>query len=41
MLSIEKNYKSLNEEVEYMKERFREVKTKYVANLEELKDIQN
>lgn len=40
-MNIEKNYKSLNEEVEEMKARFREIKTKYVANLQELKDIQN
>lgn len=41
LLNIEKNYKSLNEEVEEMKYRFKEIKTKYMANLEELKDIQN
>ena len=39
-MHIEKNYKSLNEEVEEMKHRFKEVKNKYVANLQELKDIQ-
>lgn len=40
-MSIEKNYKSLNEEVDEMKVRFKEIKNKYVANLQELKDIQN
>ena len=33
ILHIEKNYKSLNEEVDEMRERFDEVKKKYIANL--------
>ena len=41
LLSIEKNYKSLNEEVDEMRARFKEVKTKYVANLQELNDLRN
>lgn len=40
-MNIEKNYKSLNEEVDEMRERFDEVKKKYVANLAELRDIQD
>lgn len=30
---MEKNYKSLNEEVEEMKDRFKAIKYKYVENL--------
>ncbi len=41
LLSIEKNYKNLNEEVDEMRERFKEIKKKYTANLIELKDLQN
>lgn len=33
-MSIEKNYKSLNEEVDEMKGRFKEIKNKYVANMQ-------
>jgi hypothetical protein len=31
----------LNEEVDEMRERFKEIKKKYTANLVELKDVQN
>ena len=41
LLHIEKNYKSLNEEVDEMRSRFQEIKKKYTANLVELKDIQD
>ena len=41
LLHIEKNYKSLNEEVDEMRERFQQIKKKYTANLVELKDIQD
>lgn len=41
ILNIEKNYKSLNEEVDEMRERFDEVKKKYIGNLAELRDIQD
>ena len=41
LLNIEKNYKSLNEEVDEMRERFTEIKKKYISNLSELRDIQN
>lgn len=41
ILHIEKNYKSLNEEVDEMRERFDEVKKKYIGNLAELRDIQD
>lgn len=40
-MNIEKNYKSLNEEVDEMRERFAELKKKYMTDLTELKDIQN
>ena len=41
ILHIEKNYKNLNEEVDEMRSRFMEVKKKYMANLAELRDIQD
>ena len=41
ILHIEKNYKNLNEEVDEMRSRFMEVKKKYMANLTELRDIQD
>lgn len=41
ILNIEKNYKNLNEEVDEMRERFAQVKKKYIGNLAELRDIQN
>ena len=41
LLSIEKNYMGLNEEVEEMRLRFREIKKKYTGNLQELRDVQN
>ena len=36
---MEKNYKSLNEEVEEMRIRFKEIKEKYVENLQEIRDM--
>ena len=39
-MSIQKNYHTLNEEVESMRERFKEVKKKYVGSMTELRDIQ-
>ena len=41
LLNIEKNYKSLNEEVDEMRDRFTEIKKKYVANLAQIRDIQD
>ena len=40
LLSIEKNYQDLNEEVEAMRSRFIEVKKKYIGGLTDLRDIQ-
>lgn len=40
-MSIEKNYKSLNEEIDELKKRFKEMKNKYQANLQEIQDIQH
>ena len=39
LLTMEKSYKSLNEEVEEMRVRFQEIKRKYIANLQEINDI--
>ena len=36
---MENNYKSLNEEVEEMRIRFKELKQKYITNLQEINDI--
>lgn len=40
LIDIDKKYRSLNEEVDHMKERFKEVKNRYLGSLTELKDIQ-
>jgi predicted nucleic acid-binding Zn-ribbon protein len=40
LLNIEKNYRGLNDEVDQMRDRFKDIKKKYVASLTELRDIQ-
>ena len=39
-MNIQKHYQNLNEEVEAMRERFKEVKKKYDGSTTELRDIQ-
>lgn len=39
LMSLETNYKSLNEEVDLLRERFQELKTKYIQSQEEIKDL--
>lgn len=41
LMSLETNYKSLNEEVDLLRQRFEELKIKYVQSQEEYKDLRH
>ncbi len=40
-MSLQTNYKSLNQEVDLLRQRFQELKTKYIQSQEEYKDLRH
>ena len=40
-MNLETNYKSLNEEVDLLRQRFQDLKTKYLESQEEIKDLRH